>query len=325
MITDKGLILLCHHPQDKNRKRCQKLKVLNVLYTRVSENALVLLLEQLPLIILRLETRKKVKVAELYTQRNFNRPSEVRQIAIRDRFDIVDILSCFPHVRHLVISRTTLNNEDIINLTHLHSLKCLSITNKQDDENRNVVLNEGLATFLRYKGKSLKELRLKNFSYVNLYIIGKYCANITDLKLFKISHLHYREENSYLCKHVELFKKLTSFVLNKPVNNPWDDCLEKFFKCCNELQRCEMKNVQTLTDDTVIETLPYMTNLKRIIIYRCNNITVRTIFALLERPTPPSFINIWLMTGLLSHEELVSCKTYAMINTPQVFSEQKGC
>ncbi|XP_023234257.1 uncharacterized protein LOC111633851 [Centruroides sculpturatus] len=272
-VTDFGFRLFA------KEGKCVHLKKLIIQNLSISSDSIVSLLKKFPLH--KLQTEPKILERAIYQYLNYNSHQlhlrKLQLIRIQNIRDLILVLSIFSHLESLFIHKPLLMNHHIPYIPQFSHLKRLSLVSSKTEKSLKF---EEVCQFLSVSGKVLKELRLDNFEYVNIYLVGIYCNELQILELVSILHLYFK--NTLSTSINSLFKSLKWFRMENFLNNPWNDCLLNVFKSCTDLQHLFMTSMACLDRLLLLEIAPYLKSLRTFNVINCENFNKCAVYTVFD-------------------------------------------
>ena len=303
-VSDVGLRELCGQSV-RAKPKCSSLRILNILWTKVSCFGFRLALENLK----ELET--------LHTSCSLRQLDEAGFESIGDSTYPLRTLSlgstCFPHDMHndetvtlrkilskcpqiesLTLLCLPVTREFLVYLSSLESLKELEAHHDGSDYQ---LFQYGYQPFLRAQGVKLQALSLVSVRGVDLELIGQCCPLLSklDIKLAEFKDLS--NEAEQLLKDFSYFPSLTSislFMDNEGANFTVSHG-KILLSCCHNLSALYFHGVQALTDELIQEVRRRnkLANLKECTLRTCDNLYPESLDFLIKEENALEVLDVY--------------------------------
>ncbi|XP_023209693.1 uncharacterized protein LOC111612678 [Centruroides sculpturatus] len=309
-ISDKGIISLCHGSSNIQKIRCQNLKVLDVHRTAVTSEGLAYVLKYLPLLTVFAEKNVQLNMIYTFVRFNFDKKLKIRNVCLSPApytFDILEVLLAVPNITSLCLYKISISDADFISLPKFKSLQSLSLSVNKHDR---MLTFEGVIGFLLISGKNLKILKLNNFEYVNLFLIGCLCKELQCLYLYSIRHLYFRKDKLEDQQTV-LFKNLEFMQIENLRGNAWEGCYSSYFTHCPMLKILTLVSV---TNTDVIQIAPFLERVECIILLFVDDITTCSIFYIIENQFYLRNLFIFTRENVINERDIQQITNYIRDN-----------
>ncbi|KAL7645807.1 UNVERIFIED_CONTAM: hypothetical protein RMT77_002704 [Armadillidium vulgare] len=322
-ITNHGIYSLCYDAEEK-KIQCTKLQRLNVTGCMITTESLVILLQKIPTlkhldyentfrIFGKIPTKNKIPIGsqepiQVYSLQQLN--------ASDDNINpyMENAIQMCPLTTSVAISNCIISNESLYRIMTLESLSQLRFTN---NDNQSIDFYEGILPILTVCGHRLETLLLVKFTMIDIAAIGECCPN---LRNFAMSNISVFEELLY--PKDSAFRELTALEV-------WTDVysesvspiiLKQVLLFCPNLQNLLISGSSALNDKLMEEILKvnHLTELSRLTIDNCPNISCTTFQTLLDLKNKLTLVRIWSCFSITREESLIlhrkikkeNCDTY---------------
>ncbi|XP_067132478.1 uncharacterized protein [Centruroides vittatus] len=315
-VTDNGLYYLCCE-SDKKQTKCKNLKVLNAYNTEITARGLFYMLSYHYLWEVYVDTNILMLAIYEFMCCHFDRQLNLQNLylmPVTNSLDLEDILSRTWRLKSLFSYKSQLIDSDLINVPKFNYLQRLSLSVEKGGKK---LTFEGVIQFLSVSGKKLTELKLNNFEYVNLFLIGLHCSNLQFLSLYSIRHLHFNKKE--FTELNSLFGSLTFLNLYNLRGNPWDDCLLLLFMNCPKLNYLSLSSSSCFTENVIFESIPFLNSVKRLHISNCKNINKDVVHMIIDNLPNLKCLSLEFKEGMLSADDIKKINDKLKFKTSAIF------
>ncbi|KAG0714017.1 hypothetical protein GWK47_001705 [Chionoecetes opilio] len=324
-ITDSALIRLSHDETSKV-PQCQKLERVILAGCLLSPTGPAYLLHYLPRLYY-IDYEYMFQVFEILqdwgvTKDNMTQcdPYPLRVLTSSSEHidpSSVDVaVTLCPLVLEVTLSNAVIENELLYQTMRLEHLAHLRLTNC---DGLSLNFHEGVLPVLTLRGHGLISLLLANFTVVDLTAIGECCPRLQNLAL---SGVTIYEEILYPRDH--LFTTLVNLEVWTSVTT--DSCnatiLRQLLSRCPGLQNLLVRGADALSDKLLQElwqTNP-MHQLSRLTLDSCHNVTIASIFHLLEEDNKLTLVRLW-SCFLITRQDSLNLQHYVKAHNCDLYLE----
>ena len=316
-VSDVGLRELCGQSV-RAKPKCSSLRILNILWTKVSCFGFRLALENLK----ELETLHTSCSMRQLDEAGFESIGDstyplrtLRSICDDTHNDetvtLRKILSKCPQIESLTLLCHPVTREFLVCLSSLPSLREFKGYPVRMDHQ---IFQYGYQPFLRAQGVKLQALSLVSVRGVDLELIGQCCPLLSnlDIKLSAFKDLSYEVEQSL--KDFSYFPNLTSVRLSLMCVHDagfTESHGKILLSCCHNLSALHFDCVRALTDELIQEVRRRnkLANLKECTFWECDNFYPKSLDFLIKEENALEVLNVYLCHQV-KHRDCESWKKY---------------
>lgn len=320
-VSDDGISSLCLNMDDLEggMPRCQKLCILHVMGTNVTEVGASCAFRHLPYLKIfsfnnTCAALEKLHIKDLedghltslpsYQLQTLHSDSDAQSYVSPESIHIASVLC--PNVSKVAVANANISNNCLLLLSHFKNLKELELGNGSD---ATLDFKEGIVPLLAVRGAGLTSLSLADVPGVDVAVIGAACPKLRNLDMLFVNHYE-----SLLCDtDAERSAMRTAMRTEHPfqqLKTVKVVCTEKsdipahqmrlLLSHSYDIENIYVQRCQTLTDSLISDALNSnpMSHLTALELEYCNTLTAASIMTLLSLDNPLREIKTWWCQGI---------------------------